>query len=241
MSKIFKKPKLLSEFLDICRRNEYFAVTIGASNSIKDIQFLTYAPKLQANIERQWMFKSQDIENSLKTYRNEEFAEYGSNLSLLEKYSVIRKRDRLAKTIPFGLIDISQQSQPISLSQNGSDENFVGIDLANGGKSLKCLYLVTEKQSREYFYRIQRLRKIWWMKYAANPGRFLISEVKQGENETKSVAIKANYPFGNVEIENIELFPIDLVDSAANKKSKTNTPAKVISTTTISEVAVIGK
>lgn len=164
MSKLFKKPKLLSEFIDVCKRNEYFEATLGANNLVKDVQFLKHAPPLQKNIERQWLFKSKDIENSLKTYRCEDFAEYGSNLPLTEKYSIIRKRDRQAKTIPFGLIEILEQNQPISINGNGSDENGVNIELENGGKLLTCSYLLPDKQSQEYFYRIQRLRKIWWMK-----------------------------------------------------------------------------
>lgn len=77
--------------------------------------------------------------------------------------------------------------------------------------------------------------------YAANPGRFLISEVKQDdENDTKSVSIKATYPFGTVDIESIEVKPLNASESSTEPKTKTSAPTKVIKTTTISEVAVIG-
>lgn len=76
--------------------------------------------------------------------------------------------------------------------------------------------------------------------YTANPGRFSISEIKQNdENNTKSVSIKASYPFGNVDIENIELLPLDY-EPAAELKSKSSAPTKVIRTTTVSEIATIG-
>lgn len=162
-AKQFSKPKLLNEFLEICCKNKYFAATIE-SNLIKNVQFLDHAPNLQANIERQWLFKSKDIENSLKTYENTEFLEYGENLSFLEKYAIVRKRDRLARTIPFGLIDIEHQQKPSVFGLSDSDDTSVGIQLGNRAKLLTCWYLVSDKQSQEYFYRIQRLRKIWWMK-----------------------------------------------------------------------------
>lgn len=78
--------------------------------------------------------------------------------------------------------------------------------------------------------------------YAANPGRFVISEVKQDtENDTKSVSIKANYPFGTVDIETVEVQPLDLIDMLPESKSKTSAPTKAIKTSVVSEVAVIGK
>lgn len=79
------------------------------------------------------------------------------------------------------------------------------------------------------------------LQYAANPGRFLISEPKHDEEkDTKSVSIKATYPFGSIEIENIEVKPLNLDSSLQENKTKINAPTKVIKTTAVSEVAVIG-
>lgn len=160
-AKLFTKPKLLTEFLEICSKNKYFEASVE-NNLIKNVKFLNYAPNLQANIERQWLFKSKDIDNSLKTYNNDEFMEYGENLTLLEKCGIIRKKDRLARTIPFGLIETENHHKGIVFGQPG--DTSIGIQLDNNPKVLNCWYLVNDKQSQEYFYRIQRLRKIWWMK-----------------------------------------------------------------------------
>lgn len=166
-AKLCAKPKLLNEFLEICKSNKYFAASIENS-FIRDIRFLDHAPNLQSNIERQWQFKSKEIENSLKTYDNCEFSEQGEKLSLLQRYAIVRKRDRLAKIIPFGLIDIQNHSEPMVFGENNSAEAAsIGVKLDKGAKFLTCSYLVSDKQSQEYFYRIQRLRKIWWMKVIA--------------------------------------------------------------------------
>lgn len=162
-TKRFSKPKLISEFLEICRKNKYFAATVD-NNLIRDVKFLEHSPNLQANIERQWLFKSKEIENSLKTYSNDDFLEYGENLSLLEKHAVVRKRDRLARSIPFGLIEIENQNKPMTVGGGSAENTAIGIQLGSNSKLLTCWYLVNGKQSQEYFYRIQRLRKIWWMK-----------------------------------------------------------------------------
>lgn len=82
---------------------------------------------------------------------------------------------------------------------------------------------------------------MFFEQYAANPGRFVISEVKQDEeNDTQLVSIRATYPFGNIDIEKIEVKPLNSDESSTEPKSRTSAPTKVIKTTTISEVAVIG-
>lgn len=88
----------------------------------------------------------------------------------------------------------------------------------------------------------RKLISCFFVQYAANPGRFLISEVKHDDkNDIKSVSIKAKYPFGTVDIENIEVKPLNSIETSTEPKSKTSAPTKVIKTTTVSEVAVIGK
>lgn len=184
----FKKPKLLSEFLEICKNNEYFSA-IASGTLIKNVEFLKYMTRLQSNIENQWASKSIGLEDKFKKYGPSEFDVENTknkNLSLLDRYSMICKRDKMAKSIPFGLIDMTEVqkddllfgSKVIGQSDVGRNDpakdqtscemneadDAVGIDLEHGSKQLTCSYLVTDKQGQEYFYRVQRLRKIWWMK-----------------------------------------------------------------------------
>ncbi|KAJ6639583.1 DNA polymerase subunit gamma-2, mitochondrial [Pseudolycoriella hygida] len=60
------------------------------------------------------------------------------------------------------------------------------------------------------FYKVQRQRKIWWMKFAANPGRFFISDLKTdsiNDQAMQTVSVKSKFHFGNVELEKLELIP----------------------------------
>lgn len=162
-SKLFTKPKLLSDFLEICRKNKYFAANVE-NNLIKSVNFLQHTPNLQANIEREWMLKSKNVQNSLNTYDNDEFVEYGKNLSLLEKYALVLKRDRIARAVPFGLTEIENSMEKLIVGNGSNEDTSIGIELENRPKTLSCWYFINDKQSQEYFYRIQRLRKLWWMK-----------------------------------------------------------------------------
>lgn len=51
--------------------------------------------------------------------------------------------------------------------------------------------------------------------------------------------VKAKYPFGTIDVEHIELLPLEAVepDCVLTK----STPTKVIRTTTIAEIAAIGE
>lgn len=63
---------------------------------------------------------------------------------------------------------------------------------------------------------------------------------QDAENDKKSVSIKAKYPFGTVDIETVEVQPLDLIESVPEVKSKSSIPTKAIKTSVVSEVAVIG-
>lgn len=161
--KLFKKPKLLSEFLEISKNNEYFSAT--TSNAlIKNLTFLKHMPILQSNIEKQWSSDTNITENNLKIYGNIKTAK--ANSTLLDKYSMICERDPSAKLTPFGIIEINQQEK-IDVNQDEQEDPAGGktsVQLNQGAKRLTCSYLLTDAQSHTYFYRVPRLRKLWWMK-----------------------------------------------------------------------------
>lgn len=58
-------------------------------------------------------------------------------------------------------------------------------------------------------------------------------------NDVKKVTIKAEYPFGALDIESIELLPLDAIEP--NLKPQKSDPTKVIRTTVLSDIAAIGK
>lgn len=162
----------------MCKANEYFSAS--ASNAvIESVVFLRHMARLQSNVEQQWLANGTGADNALKTYGQTELEASKANSSLLHRYSVVCKQDRAAKFTPFGLVDITEVQQnnesgsgliadAIAANKIGCEtsdtDDAIGINLGRGGKRLTCSYLVTDKQSQEYFYRMPRLRKIWWMK-----------------------------------------------------------------------------
>lgn len=159
----------------MCKANEYFSAS--ASNAaIESVVFLGHMAKLQSNVEQQWLANGTGADNALKTYGQTAFEASKANSSLLHRYSMVCEQDQTAKLTPFGLVDLTEVRQnnesgsglvadAIAAKKFGcGTDDAIGINLDRGGRRLTCSYLVTDKQSQEYFYRMPRLRKIWWMK-----------------------------------------------------------------------------
>lgn len=231
--KLLNKPKLLSEFVGICSKTNYFEAT--ASNShLENIQFKPFARILQRNIEREALLKSSDGDDTLKTFSETDFEGDERGFSVPHKYSTIRKRHRWTKSTPFGIVDLQKLSGESAWSSAVPNEEDISIALPANSTKISASYFVTEQQSFEHFYRIQQQRKIWWMKYAANPGRFRVTELKKS-GMTQSVSLVAKYPFGNLAIEHIDL----VSTSDEFPESRIPLPPRIIRTRSFLEVATI--
>lgn len=242
MNRMCIKPKLLTEFLAICSKNGYFDATATPNKSINNLKLLTHTKLLQENIERAALHTGKTIENSLRVFGDKDFDANELELTLPEKYLMIRKRVRATKNTPFKLVELRTIPTTTLWSNIGADdEERISVELPAHSKLISFSCFLHEKQAREYFYRIQRQRKIWWMQYAADPGRFYISEVKSNDlndnQNVQSVSLMAAYPFGNLAIEHIELLPFESV--YAEDATKTVIPNKIVRSSTFIELAAI--
>ncbi|XP_055383078.1 DNA polymerase subunit gamma-2, mitochondrial [Condylostylus longicornis] len=74
-----------------------------------------------------------------------------------------------------------------------------------------CDYFFNETQAYEKFSKIQRERKIWWMKHSTDPGRFFLSDLKSDviqKHKVQTVKIKAKFSFGDIDLESIDVVPL---------------------------------
>lgn len=95
-------------------------------------------------------------------------------------------------------------------------------------------YFVDTTDGLEKFYNLQRERKIWWMRYSADPSRFLVVPYdlcKEMNDDhlclkSKSITIKAQFPFGLANMESITMAP--LVESSSLDDAKFSVIRSVI-------------
>lgn len=203
---MIQKPKLISEFLEICSKRNFLDGKIR-DKTIENINLLSNGKLLRENINREVHGQQNKFEKSVKLFSENIINNGKTNLSLAEKFALTRRR------FPFGIIEQIREENVNKIWQSlvCNDENDLSMKLPDESNALRTTYFVHKKHASEHFYRIQRQCKIWWMKFAANPGRFHISEVRKDENDTsvQSVTLKAIYEFGNFPIEHVELITRD--------------------------------
>ncbi|XP_065077484.1 DNA polymerase subunit gamma-2, mitochondrial-like isoform X1 [Ochlerotatus camptorhynchus] len=126
--------------------------------------------------------------------------EGSSGISLEKNLRFVQ--DTFATDLPFGIaVEERFEDRTVSLNEN------YGLHLEEGSL-LSCSYFVNPTMSMEFMYKAQRQRKIWWMRFACDPGRYFISDLRQdAESKVQSVAIKARFAGEEVALEQLELIP----------------------------------
>lgn len=147
--------------------------------------------------------------------------EGSSGITLKENLNFVK--ETFDPNVPFGIsIEERFSNEKIPLNDSFSLQ-------LDQGHTLSTQYLINPSTSNEFMYKIQRQRKIWWMRYACNPGRFFISDPRQDPvTRAQSVAIKSLLGDEELTLENIQLIPPeavteqDLGDDFRIKAGRTN-------------------
>lgn len=102
-----------------------------------------------------------------------------------------------------------QQELPFSITQEiKSDSQYEDASVFFPSQEiLRTSYFVSNSFSRESFYQIQRMHKIWWMRFGASPGKYSISDQKS-ESIFKYVNIMSSASGSPMSIERIRLFSL---------------------------------
>lgn len=208
---MIKQQKSLQQIIEICQNAGFIGGKVH-KNWVKNVQFLPFGSILSENLLREW----QNVDRNVNIYFQRDGSRrpgtsdsinYFRNRELHTKIELIKKCFQFE--IPFG---VAENLTDNSVDGN-VDENIADNDIGFGIKEktlLSCTYFIDANESNEMFYKIQRQRKIWWMKFAANPGRFFVSDLKTdsiNEYAMQTVSVKSKFHFGNVELEKLELIP----------------------------------
>ncbi len=204
---MIKQHKSLQQIIEICQNAGFVGGKVH-KNWVKNVQFLPFGSILSQNLLREWQNVDKNVNvyfqrdgsrrsstgDSIDYFRDREFH---TKIDLIKKYFQFE--------VPFGVAE--------NLTDNDVDEIVGDNDIGFNIKEkciLSCSYFIDTNESNEMFYKVQRQRKIWWMKFAANPGRFFVSYLKTdmiNEHAMQTVSIKSKFHFGNIELEKLELIP----------------------------------
>ncbi|XP_055677137.1 DNA polymerase subunit gamma-2, mitochondrial [Lutzomyia longipalpis] len=252
MSRVSGVVRNLREIVEILSKTQYAKLTLKSEKNINDLTLLPLGQKLLDNLKREWINSDPVIniyhrseenaretqkvrkiceENPLSLYTSKDFEEKFRNLK--ENYQA---------EIPLGVSEcLSCPSFERKAENPGESLNFSLKNI----QYLTCSYFISPVSAIEQFYRIQRQRKIWWMKYSSNPGRFKVSEsktIEQSEGKIQRISIRSNINESSLDLETIELISLN---SGGNLKLRDQrsgqeiTPA-IVKTGICLEIATLG-
>lgn len=234
-------PKILSEFIVRSKKAGYFDADVSDMH-LTNLRFLPLGDMLRNRIVHEWTNIGTNYKSNIKMYTETE-SDAKNGVTFIEKYKEITKDMDPENIELFGMAE-TQKIKKTVLHGQDSEDMTTKIELTAGGRELVGFYVVSEMQSLEYFYNVQRQRKLWWMKYASHPGRFSLSEVREEKIrnlKVKTVWLLGNYDFGVVPLESIQLMPGSCFQTKAiNPKTETSLLNKVIKTCTPLDVATLG-
>ncbi|XP_063240426.1 DNA polymerase subunit gamma-2, mitochondrial [Bacillus rossius redtenbacheri] len=107
-------------------------------------------------------------------------------------------RDLSGGQLPYGIAETRERSG-LSLATPGAES----LDPSRGLELRLCVF-AAHADSAQRFHHWQRLRKMWWRKFSASPGRFSLTDVRGSEGD-RSVHIRAEFPWGDHVLETVTL------------------------------------
>ncbi|XP_059612494.1 DNA polymerase subunit gamma-2, mitochondrial [Phlebotomus argentipes] len=252
MSRISGVAGNLKKVVEKLAKIQYVKVNLKSETQIEGLSLLPLGMQLLENLKREWInsdpviniyhknssdanekrdFQKDHVENPLASLKSRAFEEHFRNLS--QNYQA---------EIPLGISEcLSYPSMIVRAENPGESLDFSLKSI----QYLTCLYFISPVSAIEQFYRIQRQRKIWWMRYSSNPGRFKISESKiteYPEGKVQKISVKSSLKDSSVDLETIELISlnpganIEIKDPRSGRKI---TPS-IVKTGMCLEIATLG-
>lgn len=181
------------QMLEACRNSKFVALELR-ENVLDEFKLSPIGRMLQNNLKDEF----RRGEAGTAVY------EGSSGITLKENLSFVR--ETFNPNVPFGIaIEERFSNERVALNDSFS------LNLEQG-HMLSCQYLVNPSTSTEFMYKIQRQRKIWWMRYACDPGRFFISDPRQDStSRVQSVSIRSRLGGEELTLENLQLIPSEAV------------------------------
>jgi DNA polymerase gamma 2 len=129
-------------------------------------------------------------------------------------------------TFPFGLTQSTQIKHKL---ENQFEKQKNGVNFLNYFEEdtvLECFVFLPPSDTTHFFHQWQKERRIWWRKFSASPGRYILTDIKDGNNGEQSVDIIAKYPWGEQLIESLKV--VNDVKSVATSQLQTKRGKKTV-------------
>lgn len=217
----------LRRALQSLQESQYIQVMLSDNGeSATSAKLLKYGIDFQRQLRRQLeAYSPESAQNITLKTSHREHNNKGLRFLFSEEFQINYKS--LCRTVDLHTANVLSKTieeTPFTLCQN----SHFNIDDTQPRLSLVSDYFVHSSRKLETFYNIQRERKIWWMRYSADPSRYVVEPFEtelECEDERldrtfsqkcQSIKIKSVLPFNKVDMEHITLVPINELTNYIN-------------------------
>lgn len=199
---------------------------------------------LYNNLKRFWFTSEKDVAVHPEIFQHDQLGtihddDHSNPVFLspefISDYITVKK---LTSTLPLAISREFSSNSPITALIRS---DYITRSPVPPNKFLSTSYFIHPGSSNEMFNRIQRSKKIWWMKFCSNPGRVFFSERQIFNKNDELISVKARFDFGEVELERIRLFPNTIDDFLvkSTKRGSKNIHPHIIQTQTCPDIGTM--
>uniref|UniRef100_A0A182QUZ6 Anticodon-binding domain-containing protein n=1 Tax=Anopheles farauti TaxID=69004 RepID=A0A182QUZ6_9DIPT len=188
------------ELLQACQRTNFVGFTIHET-ILRDVRLTHVGAILRENLRAEWYRPG-----SIPILHGKH------ELGVQQNLDVIRKNSTATTRPPFGIAtEATGRSRCVDVGAQYK------LEVGDDGTELCTSYLPPPSTTgNQFLYQLQRQRKIWWMRLAADPGRFFISDQRRTDADERATVVSIGARFGDTEV---ELERLELVDGCGDPES----------------------
>ncbi|XP_560198.5 DNA polymerase subunit gamma-2, mitochondrial [Anopheles gambiae] len=195
--------KTFIELLQTCRQSSFVDFRLDGA-TVRDLSLTSVGQLLRNNLRtaRNQLGSGSSNSNPIPMYSG------SSNRSVLESLGMVQRANgNKVPKHPIGLlVEEARTNQLVSLGDGFALQLPETLEL-------HTTYLLPPAMGSQFLYQLQRQRKIWWMRWSVDPGRYFISDMRRDEADqgrTTAVSICARFLDRSEHAQMVELERLEL-------------------------------
>lgn len=222
--------KSLKSILKSLHKSQYLTANYLESNlvnkqTLNNTILLKNGQKLRQQLLLQWLNTSTDWAQNRRTLEtNPNSMENKGRLSFLQSKTFQKYCQQLCQSLEGNFNPVVSKTILKSSLNPHHEQALLKLNTIDDNVTLLVSdYFVPASNGLEKFYNIQRERKIWWMRYSANPSRYFVEPFDlvpehntddEFDNKCQSITIKSSFPYDVIDMESITLMPLNEMTSS---------------------------
>ncbi|PNF36374.1 hypothetical protein B7P43_G18031 [Cryptotermes secundus] len=213
---LFEMTSSFHKVLQLCEKQCFVWPVLGNKDSTNFIEYFKFGfagELLKNNIFQEWLLSMVvNTDENIFPYHSHGLTATNIIKDLSEPFLYVKKLSN--SQLPFG---IAEAKQEIRGSANGTGQEETRYFQPLQHTVLWSCIFARPGNAMQRFYQWQHQRKIWWRKFSASPGRFLLTDIQSGP-DGQVVEIKAEFPWGSETVETVRFLGAKVFENVEGKE-----------------------